>query len=1587
MTSTSTQRKMQRFLLPIFTFLLFFGAMNVATPVMAQHGGTSQTYQTRTIQKQIPQANFKVVGQMPAQAQVQATKVQRTMPQGKQVKGAYDITIKNGNANWQPQQGQPVMVSITDPNFTDGEALDVYHEGANGNEFVATVSPTNHTITFPARSFSVYIVTESGGDARLAVTFVQAGGETTTIMVKPNDIDPNDPDDTLFKQIVYDPGAGTYDHTQLVFRGWHKDVKNYTYTVNDASTSMTIAGVRDEVKSVLNNGVHEGDTIYFYALIYKSFTITYLDDMGTVLSSENFLELTNVTQRSYHVLQNFDLDDQHTLLGWYVDDGYESSVVGHQTGRLYKNDTNIVIKGDVVFNPYLPQGYWLVFDENGKGGTYNAPQFVLGNDVTHKPCDDEHMTRYGYTFGGWYQEATCVNTFAFGQPLTASDTAYAKWIAASTANYTVMIWLQNISGDGYDFKESVQLSGNVGSTINTVQQQGTGNDAYAQVNGVNKQYTGFHLKEFTQDVTIKTEGNSVVNVYYDRTEYTLTFVPNPSYNQVNNPSTSDQHLFGRINVGSNWNPSYVYVKLTWNGNRWYYSRGGQTTQYSNNGPFYHLSYNSNTVPKITALYGQSIAERFPISGYNNYSWTAEYSNIFSTSAKMAFLDVMPAENTVFIGGETSGNNSFPFRYYVEALPTDENTVTYNNKQYTLYTSYVYLSSSDGLWSTFEEDFVNLLGFERETSNPEFDVWGTEGKTEQLTPGTGLNAGISFYYTRKKYTISYLDGKYVDGNNNEMSENMMSGFGTSALIAYNADVSSYNKDSADYYVPTTQNEGFVFEGWYIDDDCQHEYTFDKMPEGGIIVYAKWRQIQYRVFLHPKAGEDPTLSWGSETQAMNFRISYNGTLSVPTGKRTGYEWVGWYSDTARTVVFSSNTHFNDSYEFLADYHKNTDMTDPMNKWGITSGDTIFCSDTLVQFSNGVWKGNDRPWITQKIDLYGKWRKIVQGANGIGIQYVCGTGENCPGHNKLYLDNTTAIAESAPTAPEDSVFSHWVLQRYDTTLHRYVPTDTNVFPGGDFTVLIDMSRFTDDPDTAYMIQLKAAYILKEKETNTFITWYKNDGSVGDGAIVRKDEGLNINQAVSIPTPGQRAGYIFKGWYKLNIENDADVEANLADYDPWDSDWDDTCNANFLYYNTDSLYYFSTPTYTAGTRADSVAADEANPYDYLYAIWEPIVDTVDFARVYCKGSTPVALPTATAAGVTTTWTYNNQTVTEINTDEVVNEAVYTFSTNSCERDTIHITIKDAPTVNLLAETPLTVENDTIKVCQQAAGSTTTITASVTGAQGTVTYLWDDDPELSTNAINVPTAAADTITHTVVVEDGRACPVTKTITVVVKPVAEATITPETVAICAGQSATLSVDNVEGATYVWVKDDVTIDTAHSSQLIISETAEENGTYLYEVTVTMPASEGGCVSHGEREVTVKPVVMITAEPQTYTYNGSEQGPAGTYTEDFDTYVTISGLQTGDAITSITLTGSKTNADTYTNEIIPSAVEIKNAAGDVVTSNYCVEYVEANLVITCATATVTAVNNTKVYGAQDPTLTATVTGLQNGDAESVISYTLA
>ena len=121
----------------------------------------------------------------------------------------------------------------------------------------------------------------------------------------------------------------------------------------------------------------------------------------------------------------------------------------------------------------------------------------------------DKLTRTGYTLEGWYTKADFT-----GDPVTsipAGSTGdlhfYAQWAPNMDTQYTVKYFQQNIDDDEYKVTDDTD-----------VLQGTTGSDTEAKA----RSYTGFTAKAFSQE-PINADGSTVINIYYDRNVYTVTY--------------------------------------------------------------------------------------------------------------------------------------------------------------------------------------------------------------------------------------------------------------------------------------------------------------------------------------------------------------------------------------------------------------------------------------------------------------------------------------------------------------------------------------------------------------------------------------------------------------------------------------------------------------------------------------------------------------------------------------------------------------------------------------------------------------------------------------------------------------------------------------------------------------------------------------------------------------------------------------------------------------------------------------------------------------------------------------------------------
>ncbi|MDO5138186.1 MAG: InlB B-repeat-containing protein, partial [Oscillospiraceae bacterium] len=1138
---------------------------------------------------------------------------------------AVDITFYDKDGR-KVQPGKPVNVELTTPQAVEGKFCVVHLGEEKGADRVDAQLSESGKVCFAAERFSVYAVVDEGGidEARMTVEFYNGTTKIATMYVKNSDTR----DELTY--ILYDPGAGDLG-TGETFSGWIPNKQNYTSA--DLSGAMTIDDVRDWAEGV---NIEGGEIKKFYAAVTKLYHVYYKDDNDShttlgmesvpVKASEYGTDYVPVTVNMAYTPK----DDIHNFEGWIAEEDSVSNIKAPvPEDRIYTNGSDIEIKGDVTFTVNSVEGAWLIFDENGKGAKYNAPQFVKSGETTQQPCADADMLRNGYTFGGWFDskehaDAHAQNPddntgkFEFGQALHEKKTIYASWIPKTRAPYTVIFWTQNQDRTGYEVADSyVNENGVVGQIIPYTSVENKDED-YATLQGTDYgHYTGFCLKESSknQQVTITPEGDAVLNLYYDRIEYNFKFyiyrdgTQNNRYDYANNSGTGSD-LNGLVTWHNNQNahPSvngYSIESETVGGRTYYYF-------------------------VMSAYYGENISNKWPtydkITGANGRE-AVSYVMMVGTKLKpnptnqgsgtVKGLITVMNENILGATNDSDGNYvvvRFPDSYYnwryhiwFETIEGEDYTGktlhTHNGKTYYEETVLTVRSSNTTDANQNEPkypgfDYVTRLGQNNNGSTWQGGHWTT-------TEGNTTLYHLNYIYDRQVFPINYFDGNYVDGDGNTIQNRAEHLLHESDVIPQGAKISEEDK----IYKPNPQEEGYVFDQddqgnpvWYLDEACTVPYTWSTMPIGGITVYAKWRQEEYRVFLHPNADDDPNLNWGSENVSTSFRVGYGEKVSTPTGTRegSGYEFVGWYADPnfSASSLWSSEKILNDA-TVTTEYDQTEDTE--LDKWGNTESG-----------KEGVNKDHDgnRFWITRKLDLYARWRKILEGAEGIKVVYTAddgngNVGSNSPVDDSSYPDQSQATAQAACEAPVNSeglMFMHWVLQEWNGD--EYVDTETTLVPGDPFTVDEKLARKEADPENPgsyiYTIQLRAEYAATGSGVPTHIWWFANysEDEASTHSSFYQNIPIQINEAVSIQTPPDRPGYQFLGWARVSSAVSESADGTPPTGKVLDLGKDDL----YLKYENGTYKLNDSSSQYDGRSVTQVAADEKEPYYDMYAVWKKI-------------------------------------------------------------------------------------------------------------------------------------------------------------------------------------------------------------------------------------------------------------------------------------------------------------------------------------------------------------------------------------------------
>lgn len=92
------------------------------------------------------------------------------------------------------------------------------------------------------------------------------------------------------------------------------------------------------------------------------------------------------------------------------------------------------------------------------------------------------------------------------------------------------------------------------------------------------------------------------------------------------------------------------------------------------------------------------------------------------------------------------------------------------------------------------------------------------------------------------------------------------------------------------LPTPEKAGYTFGGWYTDNGTfQSEFSGNKMPDGGAVLYAKWIANKYTVNFHVNGGDNMAES------EQSIVVTYDDTYgTLPLATKNGCVFIGWFTE---------------------------------------------------------------------------------------------------------------------------------------------------------------------------------------------------------------------------------------------------------------------------------------------------------------------------------------------------------------------------------------------------------------------------------------------------------------------------------------------------------------------------------------------------------------------------------------------------------------------------------------------------------------------------------------------------------------------
>ena len=596
----------------------------------------------------------------------------------------------------------------------------------------------------------------------------------------------------------------------------------------------------------------------YQSVIKSPVVVGYTADQAEItVGGENIQENQNFTVKYTpavvkfsvkHLLQNVS-NDEYTQDGdpviWNGNTGDE---VGETLAKLYpgfyslKYDATVKIAGDestVVEVKY--DRYYYLINFNLDGGYGVEPIYARYG----APINVGEPTKAGYTFNGWDGEIPTT------MPAKSGQSFKAMWLTGNTT-YLVQYWLENANDDGYSYDSSAQKAAAAGSTVSG------SND---------KNYTGFHYDHADQNITVNGDGSTVVNVYYKRNTYTLTFkVDNSEWWESSNWVTKAE--FENVKYGED---TSQYWSQAPKGYRWCTS-SNLTTAYT---------YAPAMPRDNLTVYGQSVSSsyKYTIHYYEeNTTNKVKEDNVYYRDSKGYYLT---DEDYIYIpgftclnSGKTNANSKLEYFIYYRR---NSYKLDFNNRGEIVKSATVLYENS-----LTSYNFTPAYPEGLEAGAYKFDGWYTDpGFTTAVDWATAKmpykNTVLYAKWTPITHTVkTYLTKDVLDNNGQAIQ--------TWTGVPHGTAVTDPPADP--------ERKPYTFVGWFYISDTDEEKAFDfSMPVNrDLDLYAKWRgDVNVDYVIHYRLEDGTTIAEDTTGSALagttkTFAAKTFGMLNE--GYQTGY-----------------------------------------------------------------------------------------------------------------------------------------------------------------------------------------------------------------------------------------------------------------------------------------------------------------------------------------------------------------------------------------------------------------------------------------------------------------------------------------------------------------------------------------------------------------------------------------------------------------------------------------------------------------------------------------------------------------------------